>query len=162
MMPNLPAHRFDLHSEWVVEGSVEEVSEALGDVERLTDWWSAVYLSVDVQESGNSKGIGRRIAFHSKGWLPYTLNWQGEVIEADPPTSWKIKATGDLTGTGRWHLRQRGANVIATYDWQVDVDQPWMRRLAPLLKPVFAANHRWAMAQGLKGLKGELKRRRGS
>ena len=43
------------------------------------------------------------------------------------------------------------------YDWTVYVTKPWMVVLAPLLRPVFAANHRWAMARGFEGLQRELR-----
>jgi len=37
-----------------------------------------------------------------------------------------------------------------------------LRRLAPLLRPLLEANHRWAMAQGEQSLRLELLRRRAS
>jgi hypothetical protein len=53
--------------------------------------------------------------------------------------------------------RVRGADwAEAHYDWTVLVTQPWMVAFAPLLKPVFVANHRWAMQRGLEGLRREL------
>jgi hypothetical protein len=47
-----------------------------------------------------------------------------------------------------------------TYDWLLRADKPLLRRLSWLLKPIFAANHRWAMARGEESLKLELARRR--
>ncbi len=44
--------------------------------------------------------------------------------------------------------------------WQVRADKPLLRRLSWLLRPVFAANHNWAMARGEESLKLELARRR--
>ena len=38
--------------------------------------------------------------------------------------------------------------------------KPLLRRLSWLLKPVFAANHHWAMARGEESLALELRRRR--
>ena len=152
--------RFRLTSDWRVDGTIEAVAEVLGDVERLPDWWGDVYLSVEVLAEGDADGLGRRVAFHSKGWLPYTLEWTGEVVAADPPHGWTIEATGDLVGCGQWTLRQKGPLAEVGYVWEVEITQAWMRVLAPILKPVFAANHRWAMARGEAGLKRELARRR--
>jgi hypothetical protein len=49
--------------------------------------------------------------------------------------------------------------VDISYDWRIRADKPLLRTLSFLLKPVFSANHRWAMAQGEASLKRELVRR---
>ena len=152
--------QFDLTSEWRVRATIDEVSDILSQAERLPDWWGAVYLSVDILSPGGADGIGRRIDVHARGRLPYTIRWQGEVIAADPPHGWVLKATGDLVGQGAWTLWQDGDTAVARYRWQVDVAKPWMRALAPLLRPLFAWNHAWAMAKGEEGLRRELERRR--
>lgn len=154
------AHRFHLSTIWRIDGSIEEISAVLADVERLPQWWASVYLDVRILEPGDEHGIGRVVAFHTRGRLPYTLRWQGRVIEANRPHSWTIEASGDLDGIGVWRLEQNGAIATVLYDWQVSVDKPILRFLSPLLKPLFAANHRWAMAKGLEGLSRELARRR--
>ncbi len=59
-------------------------------------------------------------------------------------------------------FEQDGRWVDITYDWKIRADKPLLRRLSFLLKPVFAANHRWAMAKGEESLRLELRRRRGS
>ena len=48
------------------------------------------------------------------------------------------------------------------YDWRLRAEKPLLRNLSFLLKPLFEANHRWAMAQGEESLKLELLRRRAS
>jgi len=60
-----------------------------------------------------------------------------------------------------WTLVQEGGDVLATYDWRVRAAKPWLRRLSPVLRPVFAWNHRWAMAKGEAGLRRDLARRNG-
>jgi hypothetical protein len=44
----------------------------------------------------------------------------------------------------------------------VRVNKPLLRRLSFLLKALFAANHRWAMARGEEAVAVELLRRRAS
>jgi hypothetical protein len=159
-MPAEPAHAFDLTSHWVVPATIDEVSDILAEAERLPAWWGAVYLAADVVEPGDEHGIGRVVRFHSRGWLRYTLRWTARVVESDRPHGWAIEATGDLVGRGRWTLCQDGPDADITYHWCVRAERPLLRRLSPLLAPAFAANHRWAMARGLEGLKRELARRR--
>ena len=149
-----------LTSQWRVNATIEEVADLLGDVERLPDWWGDVYLSVRVIAPGDENGLGRKVAFHSRGRLPYTLRWQGTIVDADSPASWTIIAEGDLQGRGVWSLRQDGGFADVRYDWAVEVGKPVLRLLAPVLWPAFAANHRWAMARGEDGLRQELIRRR--
>ena len=95
-----------LKSHWRIEATINKVADVLGEVEQLPDWWGDVYLSVRVIEAGDEHGVGRRVAFHSRGRLPYTLRWQGTVTEANHPTSWTIRAEGDLQGQGIWTLTQ--------------------------------------------------------
>jgi len=47
-----------------------------------------------------------------------------------------------------------------TYDWKIRAEKPLLRLLSPVLKPIFAMNHRWAMARGEESLRLELLRRR--
>jgi hypothetical protein len=71
-----------------------------------------------------------------------------------------LKATGDLEGTGVWTFEQDGQFVNVTYDWRIQANKGVIRALSFILKPIFAANHRWTMARGEESLKLELARRR--
>jgi len=59
-----------------------------------------------------------------------------------------------------WTFVQEGAWVGVTFDWRLRVEKMGVKELSPLLKPIFAANHRWAMRRGEESLKLELARRR--
>ena len=157
----MPDTSFTLRSHWLVPATIEEVAAILSEPERLPDWWPAVYLAVEVIAPGDARGVGRSVAFHTRGFLPYTLRWRGTVVESDRPHGWTIEATGDLAGRGVWRLAQQGDLAAIDYDWRVRVEKPGLKPLTPLLRPLYAANHRWAMARGLQGLKAELARRRG-
>ncbi len=97
----------------------------------------------------------------TKGWLPYTLRWRITALEPATEDGFSIAASGDFVGTGRWTFLQEGPEVEVTYDWRIRAEKPLLRRLSWLMKPAFAANHRWAMARGEESLKLELRRRRG-
>lgn len=47
-----------------------------------------------------------------------------------------------------------------TYDWRIRADKPLLRYLSFAMRPIFAANHRWAMAKGEESLRLELAQRR--
>jgi hypothetical protein len=78
------------------------------------------------------------------------------VTDAQPPSGFSLQAWGDFVGTGIWHLDQEGAWVTITFEWRIRAEKPLLRSLSFLLKPLFAANHRWAMARGMEGLQREL------
>jgi hypothetical protein len=137
---------------WRVEASIEEVSEILDDPEGLPRWWPSVYLAVRRLPDGV-------VELFTKGWLPYTLHWQFRVTESRRPHGFSLEARGDFVGRGIWTLRQDGAIADIVYDWRVRADKPLLRYGSFIFKPLFAANHRWAMARGEESLELELRRR---
>jgi hypothetical protein len=147
-------------SRWRVEGTVEEVSEILADAEGMARWWPSVYLSVETLEDGDERGVGHHVRVHTKGWLPYTLRWEFRTLENRYPYGLSVAAIGDLEGQGIWTFEQDGAFVNINYDWRVRGRKRLIRALSFLFKPIFAANHRWAMRRGEESLKLELLRRR--
>ena len=49
--------------------------------------------------------------------------------------------------------------MLVDYDWKILAEKPPLRDLSFILKPIFGANHRWAVARGEESLKLELVRR---
>jgi hypothetical protein len=147
-------------SKWKVEGTCGEVADILADTLSLTRWWPSVYLDVRELEPPDSRGVGRRVALVTKGWLPYTLRWEFQVVESRYPHGFTIVASGDFDGRGVWVFEQAGRFVDLTYDWRLSAEKSLLRSLSFALKPLFEANHRWAMARGEESLKLELLRRR--
>lgn len=139
----------------------EEVYQVLEDVEALPEWWPSVYLRVEILEMGRPGGVGKLVALHTKGWLPYTLRWAFRVSATDFPTGFALEAMGDFTGTGRWSFRQLEDGLCEVlYDWNIRAEKPLLRRMSWLLRPFFSANHRWAMRRGGESLQLELLRRK--
>jgi Polyketide cyclase / dehydrase and lipid transport len=155
-----PEYRFV--SGWSVLGTPEEVADVLSDPLELSRWWPSVYLDVAPIAAGDDRGLGRRVRIRSRGLLPYTLDWELCVIASDGPRGFSIVAAGDLAGRGVWRFEPAGARTLATYDWRVRAEKPLLRVLSPLLRPLLAANHRWAMRRGEESLELELARRRAS
>jgi hypothetical protein len=147
-----PSNEYAFLTRWRVEGSIEEVSEILDDAEGLVRWWPSVYLEVHKRPDGT-------VDLYTKGWLPYTLRWSFQVTEKHAPHGFSLEASGDFVGRGVWTLVQDGPIADVSYDWRIRADKPLLRYASLLLKPIFAANHRWAMARGEDSLKLELRRR---
>ena len=154
-----PPVAFRIPTTWRVRGRIEDVAKVLSEPEEFPRWWGDVYLSVKTLKPGDANGIGQTVTVHSKGWLPYRLNWQGTLVENRMPTSWTVEATGDLVGRGIWTLTQTGDAAEVFYDWSVTSDRLLFRLLAPLFRRLMISNHKWAMSKGEAGLRAELARR---
>lgn len=143
---------------WRVESTIDEVSTILGDAADLVRWWPSVYLEVKVLEPGDERGLGKVVSLYTKGWLPYTLRWSFRVTEIRDD-GFTLVASGDFEGRGIWTFEQDGAWVNITYDWKIKAEKPLLRYFSFVMKPLFSANHRWAMAKGEESLKLEIARR---
>jgi len=155
---------------WRVEGTADQVYALISRPEDFPRWWPSVYLRVDEIAPGQESGLGRRVRLHTKGWLPYKLLWESCSREMARPHRLVLEASGDFNGRGIWTFEDiespaNGAakgGVMVTFDWELTADKPLLRYLSFLMKPVFRANHRWAMARGEESLKLELARRHAS
>ncbi len=156
----MAANEYQFTTHWRVQSSVEEISEILGNAQDLVRWWPSVYLNVQELEPGDTKtGLGKVVSLHTKGWLPYTLRWQFRVTENRTPHGFSLEAWGDFVGRGVWMFAQDGEWVNITYDWRIVAEKPLLRYFSFLMKPLFSANHQWAMKKGEESLKLELQRR---
>lgn len=143
---------------WRIRADVQAVIAILSDAADLPRWWPTVYLETRVLDPGDANGVGKHVALHTKGWLPYTLRWQFVVTQVGHNT-YTITADGDFVGRGIWTFAQDGADALITYDWKIAAKKPLLRNLSFLFKPIFAKNHHWAMEQGRISLERELQRR---
>ncbi len=144
---------------WRVKAQADEVFDIIGEPLDYPRWWPSVYLGA--REIGTTaQPVGRRIEFHTRGWLPYTLRWEARTTEVDRPKRIVAEAFGDFNGRGEWTFVQDGDHVNITFDWRLTVAKPLLKYLTPVMRPAFEANHRWAMAQGETSLREELIRYR--
>jgi hypothetical protein len=156
----MPGNHYHFVSTWRVEGTRGEVADILRDPLTLPRWWPAVYLAVEELQPPDVHGVGQRVRLRTKGWLPYTIDWEFVATESQYPNRFAIEAFGDFVGRGVWTIEQDGVFVNAIYDWRIRAEKPLLQRLSPYLRPLFEANHRWAMSQGEASLQLELMRRR--
>jgi hypothetical protein len=144
---------------WRVRGTLAQINDIMGDPTDLPRWWGAVYRDARVLEPGDAQGVGKRVVFQARGALPYYLRFDLTVTENRFPHGISYTTVGDFLGRGRWESTQEGDEVALVHTWHVTVHKPVVRWLSPLLRPLFAWNHRWAMRRGLEGLQAELRNR---
>ena len=156
----MTANSYHFVTRWRVKSTLAEINAILADAADLPRWWPAVYLGVEQLHAGDPvSGVGSVISLYTKGWLPYTLRWQFKVTRSSYPHGFVLEARGDFDGRGEWTFRQDGEWVDIVYDWRVNAEKPLLRLFSPLMKPLFSANHHWAMRKGLESLELELRRR---
>src|SRR2546421_13060613 len=133
---------------WRVEGTPEEVYAVLDEAADLPRWWPSVYLDVKQLPPDPERGPGKIYELFTKGRLPYTLRWRLRRTEQNPPYGYSIEAWGDFVGRGVWTFATDGPYTDVTYDWRVRAGKAPLRRPSWLLQPIFAGNHRPAVARG--------------
>lgn len=130
----------------------ERVWDTLADNERWPEWWRGVVRVEVVQPGEGEDRIGEVARYTWRSRIPYELTFDMRVVTVERPRLMEGRATGELTGTGRWRLFEDGGVTAVVYEWDVATTRPWMNALEPLLRPVFAWNHDWLMRRGGEGL----------
>jgi len=145
-------HSFLLVSDWRLAAPRAAVWRALHEPQAWPRWWRYVK-RVDELERGDGNGIGARHRVHWTSRLPYAIHLETRVAEVREPDYIRVEASGDLDGEGVWRLADAERGTGVEYTWRVRLDKPWMRALAPLLRPAFAWNHNAVMTAGEAGLR---------
>jgi hypothetical protein len=159
----MPANVFRFDEHWDLPGAtVAEVYDVLAHGERLPQWWRGVYLDAAKLSDNPEPRVGDRLRARARGALPYELNFILEATALDPDRRVQVRTFGDFDGVWTATLSQIEAGVRVDLVWEVTVLRPILKRLAPLLRPLFAWNHRWTTPRGEQGLKAYLAERRRS
>ena len=143
--------RYEFLTTWCLEAPIERVWEVLRASSQWPQWWKGVE-RVEVLEPGDDDGVGELARYTWKSRLPYELSFDMRTTQVERPWFAEGKATGELSGEGRWRLYEARGTTAVTYEWVVETTERWMNLLAPLARPAFAWNHDVVMRQGGEGL----------
>lgn len=136
-------------SVWDVPAPPDTVFAALERAEDYPRWWPQIR---EVTRVDDTTGTTRVRAF-----LPYDLVVTVRQSRRDPVARvLEAAMTGDLDGWVRWTVTPYAGGSRATYEQEVDVRRPLLRRLAVPGRPVFRANHALMMRAGRRGLTARL------
>jgi uncharacterized protein YndB with AHSA1/START domain len=152
-MPQI-AH-FDLVSHWRLDAPVSHVWRAITQTEHWPRWWPGV-VAVRKLRSGDGTGVGLLQEITFRTGLGYHLHLQLEVTEVLTEERLRAKAAGTLAGEGIWLMKQAapeaGGHTDVTFVWRVTLPPGLLRRLAPVMAPLFRWNHKRVMRAGRIGL----------
>jgi Polyketide cyclase / dehydrase and lipid transport len=153
----MPANVFRFDERWELPGAnVADVYHVLAHGELLPEWWKGVYLEAQPLNGTGEPKVGDRLRVRARGFLPYKLNFIVEAVALEPNRKVVVRTFGDFDGLWSATLSQHDDGVRVDLVWQVTLLRPILRRLAPLLRPAFAWNHRWTTSRGEAGLRAYL------
>jgi len=142
---------------WNFDAPLERVWEHIKHSETWNEWWKGVIRVVELRP-GDADGLGSIRRSPRKSKLPYTLEFDSEIVRIEPMKLIEARAFGELEGNGLWQFEQiDGGSTRVRYDWRVKTTKPWMNLLAPVARPFFKWNHDVIMGWGEEGLRKRLK-----
>lgn len=140
---------------WDFSAPIETVWGVISDVQQFPNWWKYVEGISELEPNGPD-GTGGLFLYKWKTALPYTLAFEMRVTHNDPPHALEGQAQGELSGVGRWELKEMDGFTRVTYDWRVRTTKSWMNLMAPIAKPAFSWNHNILMDEGGRALAARL------
>ena len=150
------AEYYEFVTEWRFDAPVTAVWEQIKASEHWNEWWKGVIRVVELKP-GDADGLGSIRRSTWKSALPYTLEFDLEVMRIEAPHILEARAFGELEGVGLWTLTAENENTTRVrYDWKVKTTKAWMNYLAPIAKPFFRWNHNIIMGWGGEGLAKKL------
>jgi hypothetical protein len=136
---------------WLLETSRDAAWEVLQDPLGWPEWWRGVVRAREL-DGGDECRVGSRYRVAWRSRIPYELEFDFTVRRLQQGHSMEGDASGDLVGTGCWHLFEEGGVTAVVYDWQVRSTKRWMKLFGPVGRPVFEYNHDVVMRWGGEGL----------
>jgi uncharacterized protein YndB with AHSA1/START domain len=140
--------------EWRLAAEIERVYDLLSRPLEYPRWWPEVYLHAE--GDGGEAAPGKCVDVLTRGFLPYRLRWSLTCLEAERPHRIHSRLDGDFVGIGTWQLSADGDGTLAMLDFRPTVHKAGVRQLTPVLRPLFRANHAWAMRRGQEAATREL------
>lgn len=147
---------YEFMTVWRFDAPLAPVWECIKQSETWNEWWTGIIRVVELKK-GDADGVG---AIHRSTWksaLPYTLEFDSEIVRIEPLKLIEAHAFGELEGNGLWQFTAESAQITRVqYDWRVKTTKSWMNLLAPVARPFFRWNHDYIMNAGGAGLARKL------
>ncbi len=156
----LQQYSFEIDSFWQLDASFGELDFVLENPLSIADWWASVFMRVEILGGDYYSQDGLQCKLWTKGFLPHTFSFTANVFHNKSDEQVVVKTTGDFGGLGTISRYKQSENSIVHINWRTRVDSHWLYWLMMVVKPIFVANHKWAMRKGRLGLIAEIERRR--
>ncbi|HEV7645413.1 MAG TPA: SRPBCC family protein [Pyrinomonadaceae bacterium] len=93
------AEYYEFVTVWRFDAPPEEVWEVIKRSEHWHEWWKGVVKIVELKP-GDADGLGSIRRSTWKSALPYTLEFDSEIVRIVPLNIIEARAFGELEGTG--------------------------------------------------------------
>jgi hypothetical protein len=141
---------------WQFDAPIDRVWHEIKHSENWSEWWKGV-IKVEELKAGDDDGLGSIRRSTWKSALPYTLEFDSEIVRIEHLKLIEARAFGELDGSGLWQFFDESIDrTRVQYDWRVKTTKRWMNAIAPLARPVFRWNHNVIMGWGEEGLRKRL------
>lgn len=138
---------------WAIEAAAGRLFDALVDLANYPRWWPDIRAVSKVDED--------TAEFTCRAVLPYDLVFRLHRAEQDERAGrLRVNMTGDLEGYVEGVVSAAAAHRPSAaqleISQEVTVNKKLLRRLAPIARPLFRANHAAMMRRGHRGLRAYL------
>ncbi len=146
-------HAYSFRSVWTPGAAAADVYLALAHLADYPAWWPEIK---EVRPLGEDE-----YELRCRSLLPYDLVFTTHQTRRDPAARvLEAHLDGDLEGFSRWTVQELPGGARATFEEEVVANKALLRKLDPLGRPAFRANHTLMMRHGERGLRTYLAGRR--
>jgi len=152
---------FDVSHRWKLQAQPEELTRIVLDTTAYEKWCARILMRCEVLDKGADDGLGLRLRFFTKGWLPYSFLFTATITDLVPDERMRVEVDGDFVGYGDLVIDQRDDEFChIDLRWVTDIHHPQLRPLVRFLHPVMKGNHIWAVRWVRRMMQAEINRRR--
>ena len=144
----MTGNRYEFRNRWAVDAAPDSAYLVLAALDRYPRWWPEVREVTKVSDQAYQ--------VRACSLLPYDLIFVTHQGTRDPVNRvLEARLTGDLEGVSRWTITPaaNGAGADLRFEEDVVANKALLRRLAPIARPAFRANHALMMRHGERGLR---------
>ena len=133
---------YDFITDIVIEAPLKTVWDALIAIPEWKKWWRAVKR---LETEGD-------VVHLTIGYFIYRLSFDITTGKTDLGRSAEFTSDGDLSGEGKFIVREHKGVTKVDFVWNVRTTKAWMNILAPIGKPFFIYSHNLVMRWFAEGL----------
>ena len=138
--------RYEFRSTWHLPAAPGDVYAVLERVPDYPLWWPQVR---SVTPRGDAA-----YELVCRSSLPYELRFTiTQAVRNPDDRVLEASMAGDLEGFSRWSIGVDAGGAVATFEEDVAANKTLLRRLEPIARPAFRANHSKMMRDGERGLR---------
>ena len=145
-LPYVADNFYSFRTVWHLPGAPDDTYRVLARLVDYPSWWH----EVKEVRARNADEYELRV----RSLLPYDLDFVSRQTRHDAEQRvLEASMTGDLEGFSRWTIEHAPGGTVAVFEEDVEAQKEILRRLAPIARPAFRANHTLMMRHGQRGLR---------